>query len=832
MKNKLVWMLIAFPLISCGSDDTAAIYTAESVTPVISTIEGTDIFEIPATVRDTVLVVKSNIWWKVDPNTPELPEWFDYEVKGNRIGRTEIACTLEENLTKEDRQVELLLGADGDSDYAKTLKFVHKCSEPFAYCSNLGNYYDPLRKAIIMPAYSETITLLITSNASWTAESSNPEWLSLDGNSGHGTGKDAALIITGHSNASGATRTATLTFQNDENPNERLLTIEFFQAASFPAPKLSVVNDEEKFCAEWVPVDGARGYGVLLHDENGEQLFYTELASTETSFNMTDFAEATGLNDYVGPLRIQIRALTPDPEFYTESEEIHTHSHFASGKGTAEDRFHIANLRQLLNIAPACAIGYYYYLLDTDLDLDGEAYPEFCSKSAPFIGDFDGGNRTISNMARTVDLTETSLTEYAFFNSVANLDNQVSHVANLRFSECRIEGPLSAIPSGRSFAHCVALNNGGIIENIQTEDCIVGFVNGNPANIPNATLYYAQIVSQNLFDGNNIGGSILNCSTSGGYVGYETRPDYHAQNHANDFHAAGIVGLNQRDCLVESCENISTAIGGYSTAAGIVGLNNGTVRQCVNKAPVCGVFYIGGICGHATAESDFLMEYCCNTGSISYLQGKKACSMGGCIGAIDVNALFTIRNCCNRGSIILQTDFSLDTGLSGRAMATGGLIGKAGLNGTKFQLTISDCYNQGPVKIEIANGSNAANFNSLRAGGLIGWFNCNKTIIGSLKNCYSIGEISVSTDGGPKAPNVEPLIGQKQNGEGLPYSGIYLLDGVTYSNGDAMPVKWGGVSCTDAQMHDATTFTTFDFNSVWEMATNGYPGLRNMPDAE
>lgn len=830
--KKIVWMLVASALVSCGSDDTAAIYTAGSVTPAITTIAGTDFFEIPATVRDTVLVVESNIWWKIGGETPagEKQEWFGYEVRGNRIGRTEIACTLEENLTKEDRHTELLLVADGDSDYSKTLTFVHKCSEPFAYCGNLDDYYDPQREAVVMPAYSETVTLLITSNASWSAESSDPEWLSLEEGSGWGTGKDAALVVTGHSNVSGATRTATLTLRNDDDPDEVLLTIKFFQAADFPAPVLTVVNDAEKLCAEWIPADGARGYGVLLYDDEGEQLLYTELATTATTFDMTDFAVATGLTGYVGPLRIRIRALTPDPNFYTESEEVSSHSHFATGKGTAEDRFRIANPRQLLNLAPVCAIGYYYYLLDTDLDLDGAAYPVFSSKVAPFVGDFDGGDRTVSNMVRTVSLTETSLTEYALFNSVANRGGQISRVANLRFSECRIEGPLSGITSGRSFAHCVALNNGGVIENIRTENCIVGFVSGNPVNTSGTTLYYAQIVGQNL-PGDGTGGQVRGCTTVGGYVGYKTRPDFHPQNHANNFHVAGIAGFNQRGGVVESCENVSTSVGGYSTAAGIVGQNNGTIRRCVNRAPVCGVFRIGGICGYATANSDFLMEYCSNSGLISYLQAKNACSMGGCVGAIDVDAEFTLRNCCNTGTVTLQTDFTNDTGLSNRAIAVGGLIGKAGVNATKFRLTMADCYNRGVVKMEIANGGGAANFNGQRAGGLIGWFNCNKTIIGTLKSSYSAAAVSVTT-GGVKAANVEPLIGQKQNGEGLPYSGVYFLEGVTSSNGDVMPAKWGGVSCTDAQMRDAATFTAFDFNSVWEMASDGYPGLQDMPDTE
>lgn len=110
-------------------------------------------------------------------------------------------------------------------------------------------------------------------------------------------------------------------------------------------------------------------------------------------------------------------------------------------------------------------------------------------------------------------------------------------------------------------------------------------------------------------------------------------------------------------------------ISGGVNAAGIVALNDGTIKNCYNKAKVSGSGFVGGIAATVASGGSGTVEACYNTGAIS--SGNYA---GGVVGH---NLSETMKNCFNTGAV------------TGKA-SSGGI---AGWN----DKTIERCYNTGAI---------------------------------------------------------------------------------------------------------------------------------------
>ena len=165
----------------------------------------------------------------------------------------------------------------------------------------------------------------------------------------------------------------------------------------------------------------------------------------------------------------------------------------------------------------------------------------------------------------------------------------------------------------------------------------------------------------------------------------------------------------------------------YSGTTGSVGAfagqSQGTIESCKNKAtvsstnPNCG--YAGGIVG----ENSGNISKCANYGAVTCA----AWYAGGIVGVSDSTASATIEECFNKGTIkALKANFTTQQNV-------GGIVGRVHNN-----LTISDCYNIGNVKItELASGGSA--------GGIVGVcvFGANLTI----RRCFNTGTIEDSSYG-------------------------------------------------------------------------------------
>jgi len=853
--------LLGLGLVGCKTDDTTRnIYTQTTTNPSVTSMDGSDSFVVSALTIDTVLTVKSNIWWLA--STGGAPWVKDWGFEGIQMGFTKLHLTLEPNLGTDDRAFAFTFTADGDLDFSTGISVVQKTASAFAVSYDLADFIDPDRQAVIMPVFLETLNIHVTSNTDWVVVSDQPWCAATAETASGGHMADQPLDIVCQTNQTGAKRNATVSLKQGGADGATLLTIPIIQAEDFVAPQLTLTNDDTRLLASWSGVDGARGYEVFIADGNGTELTSKTLPVSTTSFDMTDFAGATGLATYVGPIEVMVRALTSDPTLFKDSYMEVGNSHFASamadGSGDSQ-RFIIVNARHLANMAKSSAIGFYFYKFafpGAQIDYAGQPFAAIFSSAAPFKGDLDGDGTVIKNSSLTVASStaadQNAVMEYAFINAVANDGSNISRVANLTFSGCSFTTPFKGTPSGRTVAFCVAVNNGGVVSNIKLDKCKIGMPEDNSSNLgATIVVYYGGVVARNLTAG-SVGGLVTGCTTSNGSVGYDARSSVSSPAHSTNNIFSGAIAANSvTGATIENCANLSTEVRGAYSGGGIVALNDGTVRGCVNNAAVSASVRAGGMAGGCTgadATSHVVMENCYNTGAISYISGTTASMIGGLIGGMNSTGTVTVRNCFNTGSLTLVSD-NTEGNVANRAHQLGGLFGQLGTAtlGTASQVT--DCYNTGTVTININTAGSALPSPSPAqvAGGLVGgvYGPTSGSSTNFVANCYTSGRVTVSATGWG-LNRVGAVAGNRQNAAGaFAITNVVFLennvsvDGTANNNGvgpgSNQYITTGVVSATAAQMAMQGFFTglgssTWNFSTAWTMGgSNGYPILQALP---
>ena len=201
--------------------------------------------------------------------------------------------------------------------------------------------------------------------------------------------------------------------------------------------------------------------------------------------------------------------------------------------------------------------------------------------------------------------------------------------------------------------------------------------------------------------------------------------------------------------------------------------------------------------------------------------------MGSIAGVIDNNA--TITNCYNTGLISAETSVNYST-------SAGGIVGYL------YRGSVTNCYNTG-------SASAATMFDDSYAGGIAGLLsgyvtNCYNTgdvsassagdvaythaggiagaLTGFVTNCYNTGNVSASCDYSAYAGGIA----------GYNYGAVtacYYLDNMSTGVGDGNGTT---TACTAEQMKLQSTFTDFDFDTVWTISGNEFypfPELKNTP---
>jgi len=297
-------------------------------------------------------------------------------------------------------------------------------------------------------------------------------------------------------------------------------------------------------------------------------------------------------------------------------------------------------------------------------------------------------------------------------------------------------------------------------------------------------------------------GTIKNCYHTG---------NISVSNSTYAYDAGGICGFSCAS--FNDCYNVGNISADASvsnndgvSAGGICGTNNGggIMNNCYNTGAISAsckyigydstyISAAGGICGKSTYSHD--ITDCYNTGNCSSsVTGAANANAGGICGYTQGNSGDgNIRMCYNTGLI---------SAYSHNRCAMAGGIDSYGVTGI---WEVSNCYNTGTVSAVSLSDSCYVN-----AGGILGfWYNSGIT------NCYNVGNISASAPedhyaggitGTPSSPN-----------------GCYCLDYFDISSGVVFSIP---------QMKDKSSFTNWDFTSIWAISpgiNNGYPYLQSFP---
>jgi len=354
------------------------------------------------------------------------------------------------------------------------------------------------------------------------------------------------------------------------------------------------------------------------------------------------------------------------------------------GAGTAADPFQIGSREDMVTLSARVAGGQTYagtfFKVTQDINMNLPApneamlpagtrhesgtnnFQQIGYRNRPFRGVFDGNNMTISNLrinrtATSGDLNET-LAMIGCLGQGGTVKNVILEDVSISGAFRYNAGIVGIMDGGGNVVENCRVNS-GTIEGVLGSGGIVGWMNSNAI--------------------------VRNCETGTGLT-----INGISSAHSN---IGGIVGHTTATTnVVEGCINRAAVLGGQNYIGGIVGYNNGTVRNSVN---------------HATITQR-------NTGQL----------VGGIVGA-SVGAATRVENCTNHGRIAISgtiavnarvgaggiAGYSDGTVIGSQNMATGIVVGTATvLNGTHANNnqvggivgdnrgTIENCFNHAPVR--------------------------------------------------------------------------------------------------------------------------------------
>jgi hypothetical protein len=381
--------------------------------------------------------------------------------------------------------------------------------------------------------------------------------------------------------------------------------------------------------------------------------------------------------------------------------------------------------------------------------------------------------------------------------------------------------------AGQTFTTAIIAPDTNSISGFQGT-AFTGTFDGSGHKITNFTINGGSNSYLALFGQVNIGGSVKNLglenfsvsgsSTSsyvGGLVGYNNASDgpgsiitncYSTGSVSGSSYVGGLVGYNNTSggpprSLITNCYSTGT-VSGNLYAGGLVGRNYSNISTCYSTGTVSGSGIVGGLVGGNSGSSGNITN-CCSTGAVS----STGITVGGLVGS-------------NSGNISNSYSTSLVSG-SG---TVGGLVGD---NGSSISSSISSCYSTGSVSSTGSSnnfgglvGSNGGSISdcystspvsgSLNVGGLVGYHNGGS--FRGITNCYATGTVSGSS-------NVGGLVGSHNFGN--------IVNSFWDTQTSGQTTSQGGTGKTTAQMKTLSTFTGWDFTSIWHIVQGQtYPFLK------
>ena len=324
--------------------------------------------------------------------------------------------------------------------------------------------------------------------------------------------------------------------------------------------------------------------------------------------------------------------------------------------------------------------------LNTSASANFDEWKPIGTSSQPFIGTFDGNNKTISGLY----INDSNKDNVGLFGYIGKNSTATGTVKDVILADSYVRG-------NENVGGICGRNNGGTIEQSTNQATVTGYeqVGGicgyNSGNITNCTA----------------GGSVS--TTSGDYVG-------------------GICGYNTEG-TVKSCTSGCTVEGKGISTGGICGYNWGGLLGCRNTGTVSGKRWVGGVCGENRSSGNGI-QGCYNEGavfgtmSVGGVCGTNNENLQGCYNEGAVSGSMSVGGVCGTNNANLQECYN-NGKVSGAESAVGGVCG---FNNSG---TVKGCYNTGEVSGTTQN-----------VGGVCGYN------YATVENCYYLAGTSEKAVGG------------------------------------------------------------------------------------
>ena len=245
----------------------------------------------------------------------------------------------------------------------------------------------------------------------------------------------------------------------------------------------------------------------------------------------------------------------------------------------------------------------------------------------------------------------------------------------------------------------------------------------------------------------------------------------------------GFFGRTGSAATISNIGLTNVDITGAGVTGGLIGQSYSDVSNCYTTGSVSGSYSVGGLIGQT--ESNVTVTGCYSTVNITGTY-----NLGGFVGNCFIS---TINICYSTGDV---------TGNSN----TGGFVGNNGEGST-----VENCYSLGNITRK--SGSTETTL-----GGFCGY---NNPAVGTIEKCYSIGSVTYTnaTD-----PTDKGFCGDS---DGTFTDNFWDSDASNQTSGTGATAK------TTVQMKTQSTFTNWNFTTVWEIVGGdgaNYPRLIDNPD--
>jgi hypothetical protein len=312
---------------------------------------------------------------------------------------------------------------------------------------------------------------------------------------------------------------------------------------------------------------------------------------------------------------------------------------FAGGDGSPASPYQIATAAQLVAVGKDPNLWDKHFVLTRDLDMarvDPNAITPIGNEQAPFLGTFDGGNHTVSNLRMAAESEFT----FGLFGCIGEVKKPSAqheplpgHIRNLHLKDVNIQTDGGAAGGLAGTLGCGTITNCSVSGYVKGRGImsgvggLVGEAQGLVASCTTVVTVWGEYNVGGLIGASN-GQSVSDCSSSG-----------HVRGHVQ---AGGLIGVAVFTPLpigthdkkpadladpgsILRCTSDCSVTGGY-TVGGLVGFASweGRIEDCYACGPVRGIEDVGGLIGD---NYDSCIIRCYASGKV---MGEK--NTGGLIG--------------------------------------------------------------------------------------------------------------------------------------------------------------------------------------------------------